>query len=190
MYAPTHFKGVDVALRALDDLRQTHPDLQVIAFGTGPVRRDLPLPPGSHYERAPAQDKLREIYASCDVFLSASRSEGFGLPILEAMACRTPVVATRTGCAEDMIENGIEGHVAAVGDAKGLAEGVRAVLDLPEAGWQRMSEAARARTTSYTWNDATTLFQEALRVPNGREPVTETVSESPSAAGGTRCGDR
>jgi glycosyltransferase involved in cell wall biosynthesis len=130
MYAPTRFKGVDVALRVIDDVRRTHPDLQVIAFGGRPVQRDLPLPREARYTRAPAQKKLREIYASCDVFLSTSRSEGFGLPILEAMACRTPVVATRTGCAADVIENGVEGHVAAVDDVQGSVR-ARGVISAP-----------------------------------------------------------
>lgn len=162
IYSPTHFKGVDVATRALAELRKTYPDLRVVAFGTQTVRRDLPLPKGARYVQNPPQDRLRDLYAGCDVFISASRSEGFGLPILEAMACRTPVVATRTGCAPDVITDAVEGYVVEIGDAAQLAQRLAQVLDLPEAAWKRMSDAAFARATQYTWEDACTLFERAI----------------------------
>lgn len=164
MYSPTPFKGVDVALRALADLRRTHPDLHVIAFGTGALQPDLPLPTGSHYVRAPAQDDLRGLYKAVDVWLCASRSEGFHLPPLEAMACRTPVVATRVGGPNECVQHGVNGFLCEVEDAAGLADRLRAVLDLPEADWRRMSDAALARATSYTWDDAAALFEKALRM--------------------------
>jgi glycosyltransferase involved in cell wall biosynthesis len=162
MYATEAFKGLDVALAAIAEVRRTHPDLRVVAFGTKPVTTAFPLPSGAHYVRDPDQDQLRMIYASCDVFVTASRSEGFGLPIIEAMACRTPVVATRTGCAGDVIDDGIEGYVVNVDDASGLADGLRRILDLPTPDWRRMSDAAHARALSYSWDDATVLFEQSL----------------------------
>lgn len=163
MYATEPFKGVDIALCALRDLQSKHQDLQIVAFGARPVIEPLRLPPNTRYHIAPKQDELRSLYAACDVFLTASRSEGFGLPILEAMACRTPVVATRTGCAEDVIKNGVEGYVVEPEDAIGLSESLQQVLALPEAGWQRMSNAAHRRATLYTWDDATDLFEHAVQ---------------------------
>lgn len=47
----------------------------------------LPLPPGTEYNKEPRQDQLKEFYRKCDAWLFSSSSEGFGLPILEAMAC-------------------------------------------------------------------------------------------------------
>lgn len=155
---PEGFKSMGQGQR----IRKTYPDLRVVAFGTQPVRRDLPLPEGTQYVQNPSQDRLRDLYAACDVFVSASRSEGFGLPILEAMACRTPVVATRTGCAPDVITDGIEGYVEEIEDAVQLAERLAQVLDSPEAAWKRMSYAAFARATLYTWEDACTLFELAI----------------------------
>jgi glycosyltransferase involved in cell wall biosynthesis len=162
MYSTRSFKGVDVALAAIARLRQTHPDVRVVAFGTEPPTRALPLPPGSRFFLLPDQDRLRDIYAMCDVFLAASRSEGFGLPILEAMACRCPVVATRTGCAGDVIRDGVNGVVADVEDPDGLARGLRQILDLAAPDWQRMSDAALASVQSYSWQDAAEMFEAAL----------------------------
>ena len=162
MYSGTPFKGVDVAFAAIAQLRRAYPAIQVVAFGTDPPLPALPLPAGCRFFLQPAQEELRDIYAMCDVFIAASRSEGFGLPILEAMACRCPVVATRTGCAADVIRDGVNGFVAEVGDAEGLAEGLRRIIDLSEPEWRQASDAALAQVASYSWDDAAMLFERAL----------------------------
>lgn len=163
MYAPGRVKGTDIALQALALIARARPDLRVVAFGATPPQRDLPLPPGAGFTLRPAQHRLRELYAACDVWLSASRSEGFGLPILEAMACRCPVVASATGCAADLIEPGRTGDVVPVGDPAALAQAALQVLALDDAGWRAMSQAAHARATGYDWDDAAALLEAVLQ---------------------------
>src|SRR5208282_5263036 len=51
--------------------------------------------------------------------LTASRSEGFNLPAMEAMACRTPVVSTRTGWPAEAVKTGINGVLVDVEDQVG-----------------------------------------------------------------------
>lgn len=162
MYSPTHFKGVDIALRAIEIARRTHRNLRLVAFSTQPVAKNLPLPDGTELHLNPPQTILREIYASCDVFITASRSEGFGLPILEAMACRTPVIATHTGCAKDVIQEGRNGYVVDVEDAEALGERLTQLLSMDSNSWKAMSETARLGSLGYTWREAAALFEESL----------------------------
>jgi glycosyltransferase involved in cell wall biosynthesis len=169
IYYPTHFKGLDTSLEAIEIARRRHPDLQVVAFGTVPPTPDLPLPEGSTFHLLPAQDRIPRIYASCDVWIVGSRQEGFGLPTLEAMACRTPVVATRTGAAPDWIEDGRNGFLADVEDAPALGARVADVLALDDAAWLAMSQAALDSTRRYTWAEATELFERAIEGSAGRE---------------------
>lgn len=162
IYTHALFKGVDIALRAINIARQSHPHLHVIAFGTEEESTHLPLPKGTEFHLRPLQESLRSIYASCDVFLSASRSEGFSLPILEAMACRTPVVATLTGCAKDVIEDNVNGYAVNIDDAEALGAQLVKIISMDSKGWKKMSDAAHQKALAHSWEKACDLFELAL----------------------------
>jgi glycosyltransferase involved in cell wall biosynthesis len=162
MYSPLHYKGVDLSLCAIEKARQRLPDLKIVAFGAHAPVPQLPLPRGCTYCRNPGQDELRSIYSGCDVWLFGSRKEGFGLPLLEAMACRTPVVAARAGAAPDLIRDGVNGYVVDTDDSDALADRLVGILALPQDDWQAMSDAAFATAKVYSWNGATDLFEKAI----------------------------
>jgi glycosyltransferase involved in cell wall biosynthesis len=65
-----------------------------------------------------------ELLAALDVFVSASRSESFGLAIVEAMASSRAVVAAETGGAKEIIEDDKTGKLVSVGNPVELAEAV------------------------------------------------------------------
>ena len=154
VYSLTKFKGCDIALRAVELASQTIRGLKLLAFGVVLPVRELPLLAGARYVLNPGQDRLREIYATCDVFLCASHAEGFYLPALEAMACRCPVVSTRVGWPMEGIVDGVNGYLAETGDAAGLAAGMVKTLTLSDEQWKQMSDAAYAAASRYTWQNA------------------------------------
>lgn len=162
MYADSKFKGADLALAAFAKAKETLPELQLVAFGKDNEYRDLPLPEGTRYEQDPPQDKIREVYAACDAWLFASRCEGFGLPILEAMACRTPVIATPAGAAPELVGRG-GGILVGPEDVDGMAEAILQIGQQEENAWRAMSDQAHATATGYTWEDATDAFEASLR---------------------------
>ena len=90
MYSIVPFKGCDISLKAFELAKQNVPNLKLVSFGNRTITKDLPLPQGSNFTMQPAQDQIKNIYARCDAWLVGSRSEGFGLPILEAMASPHP----------------------------------------------------------------------------------------------------
>ncbi|MEM9844087.1 MAG: glycosyltransferase family 4 protein [Pseudomonadota bacterium] len=167
LYAKTHFKGVDITLRAIELARQKFPDLEVIAFGTEDPAAPLSLPKLAKFHKSPAQDQLRALYASCDVWLCGSRLEGFHLPPLEAMACRCPVVSTRVGGATEIVTEGVNGHIVDVEDAEALAQRLTQVLQKSPTEWRAMSDAAHARAISYSWDDAARKLESELETALG-----------------------
>jgi glycosyltransferase involved in cell wall biosynthesis len=163
VYSTAGFKSLNVSIAALVDVKQRLRRVRVIAFGSEQVSPKVPLPPWIEFYYLPPQDQIRSIYGSCDVWLCGSSSEGFYLPLLEAMACRCPVVSTKVGGATDLIQEGVNGFLADVGDSKTLADRTVEVLQLDPDSWARMSDAAFATASRYTWDDATDLLEGALR---------------------------
>jgi glycosyltransferase involved in cell wall biosynthesis len=163
LHHDTHFKGMDVALATLVRLRERFPDMRAMCFGSRLPSGNMPLPGWVEFIHDPAQDVIKDIYASCDLWLSTSRSEGFNLPAMEAMACRTPVVSTRTGWPAEAIEAGWNGMLAEVDDVAGLVHGAEEILALPEPAWQVMSDRAWQTVASSSWENSTRLFEQALR---------------------------
>lgn len=151
-------KTVKLALDALEIARTRIPDLKVRAFGAHKLQ--APLPDWVDYVHRPAQADIPGLYAACDLWLFPSRSEGFGLPILEAMACRTPVLATDAGAAPDLID-GLNGQVLPYGP-QAFVDGIEAFFARPAQDWPRISAAARATAEANDRAAASARFETLL----------------------------
>jgi glycosyltransferase involved in cell wall biosynthesis len=77
-------------------------------------------------------EDLASFYLALDVFVSASHTESFGLAIAEAMASATPVVATATEGASEIITNGNTGLLVPIADARALSAAVISLLENQE----------------------------------------------------------
>ena len=92
-----------------------------------------------------AVDPRRELpldYLAADVCVQASREEGLGFSVLEALACGTPVVATAVGGLNDVVKDGVTGWTAPPGDAAALANALRGALDRPDDARRRTAAGA------------------------------------------------
>jgi len=152
-------KGMGTALAALEQIRDRIPDLKTVAV----TADNAPIPEWIEQVRRPDDQALAGIYRSCDLWLFPSRLEGFGLPIIEAMASRTPVVSTRVGGAPDLIEDGVNGFLVDIDDADAMAARAIEGLSGSEAQWGAMAAAAQATARSFGWPKAVDAFEKALR---------------------------
>jgi glycosyltransferase involved in cell wall biosynthesis len=155
------WKGTSMAVEAIAAMRRELPQLRAIAFGSCPLDDPSPME-GIESTLNPPQDRLRDLYSQCDVWLSPSDSEGFGLPVLEAMACRTPVVSTRTGWAADGIVHHVNGALVEPRDSAAMAREAVRILELAPDAWRRLSQAAYAAVAGLDWNHATQAFEQVL----------------------------
>jgi glycosyltransferase involved in cell wall biosynthesis len=121
-------KRLDVLLRAVAQLRERVPQLEVRIVGGGPeyqrLRRlssQLHLEPAVCWLGDVSANALAAEYNRCDLFCLPSVQEGFGIVFLEAMAARKPIVAARAAAVPGVVDNGI---LVDPGDPEALAEGI------------------------------------------------------------------
>jgi glycosyltransferase involved in cell wall biosynthesis len=161
MYEPTYWKGSDISLQAFAIATQQRPELRLVAFGRESPLPELPLPDTVEYVQNPSQDQIRDCYAQCDAWLFGSRSEGFGMPIQEAMCCRTPVIGTAAGAAPEFLSDGA-GLLMNSSNPEEMAEAILKIAQMSESEWQHLSNRAYGKAASYTWDDAVERFEAAL----------------------------
>ncbi len=160
-YRSAPSKGIDIALDAITRAQRILPHLQGVAFGPEPPTADLQLPARTEFSYRPSDEQIRILYAQCDMWLFPSRREGFGLPILEAMACRTPVIGTPAGAAPQLITPEV-GILVPHEDPEAMSAAIVQLGQLSDPEWQCLSTAAQKRAATYTWAEATRQFESGL----------------------------
>jgi glycosyltransferase involved in cell wall biosynthesis len=171
-------KGLDDLVRALPRL----PAAELVIVG-GPWRDRLGVDRGVCRLRRIATDlgvsdrlhltgwvpseRLPSILRSADVFAAPSWYEPSGLPVLEAMACGVPVVATDAGGMSDTIIHGVTGILVPARDSGMIAKAIGDVLQV-DVLRNGMGSAGRARAVSrYSWEriavEAESIYQRAAR---------------------------
>jgi glycosyltransferase involved in cell wall biosynthesis len=170
LYSSAPQKGCDIVLDAINRARQQISDLAVLSYGPGGPEPHLPLPAGTRFWPYAEEEQLRNIYGACDTWLFGSRLEGFGLPILEAMACRTPVIATRAGAAPELLAKG-GGVLVGIDDSHTMAKAIEDIAAMNDSRWRQMSDTAYRTASSFTWSDATDLLEAALVRAVTRRPA-------------------
>jgi len=139
-------KGLDVLLQAIASLSGGLPPTRFLIAGDGPQRRELE----EFATRAGVRNKVsflgvREdiplLLRVADLVVLPSRWEGLPMILLEAMAARTPVLATAVGGIPQLVEQGIHGWLVSPGDPAALAEGLVTLITSSELR-EKLSEAA------------------------------------------------
>ena len=165
-------KGIDVLLAAHAALRrQGHPDLRVVVAGppgwgeTPPLDGEGVVAPGLVDEAT-----LDALYRGAAAVVVPSRSEGFGLPALEAMARGCPLVASDAGALPEVI--GAAGLLVAPGDIDALAAALDRVLTDDDLA-ASLSDAGRKRAADFTWSACTAAHVAAYHAALGnRSPAS------------------
>lgn len=164
-------KAYEVLLRAAHTLRSRSPRYRFVVVGEGSgalyqrllqLRSELGLDEALSFLglRTDVADLLPEF----DVYALSSTTEGFSIACIEAMACGVPVVATRSGGPEEIIEQGRSGLLVPVNDSAALADSIHRIAMDPQLSDQ-LAEHGLARvharfTLSAMLKSYATLFQQ------------------------------
>jgi glycosyltransferase involved in cell wall biosynthesis len=131
-------KGYEYFVRSARLVAERVPHAHFVAVGEGSAHEveglqrlaaDLGL--GSRFSLLGFRSNVPELLTDLDVFVLSSTSEGFSLATVEAMAAARPVVVTRSGGPEELVEHGRTGLLVPPADAETLAAQVCEVLASP-----------------------------------------------------------
>lgn len=161
-------KGYDVLVAALAKLRDLPWRLTIV----GALDRDpetaaqllaavacSELGERVHVAGAVTTERLAELYDHADVFVLASRFEGYGMAFAEAMAHGLPVVGTTAGAVPETVGKGA-GLLVPPDDPDALADALRRLIAAPDLR-SRLATAARAVMLP-TWQQSAELFSQAI----------------------------
>jgi len=155
-------KGAHTAFDACRIVQQSIPNLQVIGFGMEALPARAVPPANFEFHHQPAQQKIPDIYRSCDCWIVPSVTEGLSMPGLEAAACRCPVVATRCGGTEDYVVDGVNGYLVPVENPEDMAGRLVDVLNADERRWREMSEASYRIARTFDWDQSAEILEGVL----------------------------
>jgi glycosyltransferase involved in cell wall biosynthesis len=158
-------EAIVIACERIWSKRRSRPDL-VLAGGVGWRAGSLlrriarsPFRDKIHFAGHVTPEEARDLYRGAEAFVYPSWSEGFGLPVVEAMACGAPVV---TSTAEALVEvAGDAALFAAPERPSELADRLERVLDDP-AVRERLRAAGPVRAAAFTWDRAAAETAAAL----------------------------
>jgi glycosyltransferase involved in cell wall biosynthesis len=172
-------KGLDVLVRAMAQVRRTHPAAVCRIAGEGESRGDLrrladELDVATALELPGSFADIPGFLSRLDVAVLSSRAEGMSNALLEYMAAGRPIVATCVGANPELIADGMHGLLVPPDDDAALAAAIRRLLVDREYA-RRLGSAARERATRDFGRAAMVErfedFYERLRQPFARNAL-------------------
>jgi len=171
------YKNVEGILRALARLRQEMPALcrllkvgQPLTADQRALAESLGLAEAVREWADVNQERLLAAYQLADVLCFPSYYEGFGLPLIEAMACGLPVVTSNVSAPPEVV--GDAALTVPPGDPEAIAEALHRVLtedslreELRQRGWARAGQFTWERTAQETWR----VYRRVLEAIGSRE---------------------
>jgi glycosyltransferase involved in cell wall biosynthesis len=158
---PLPRKGGMEVLAALKQVRRRIPDLSVVAFGAASMGRHGTRNWVTHMQRPSREQLVDEVYNASRIFVTAARSEGFGMPSVEAMACGCALVTVDNGGSGDFAFPGDTALVAQPGDVDALVQYITTLL-LDDGYRHAMSERGTQVARSFTWDRSAALLESFL----------------------------
>jgi glycosyltransferase involved in cell wall biosynthesis len=163
-------KGIDVLLEAFGRLAEENPDLELWLAGqsgwgvSGVEERLVTHPAASRIKRLGFVDEevLPSLLRQARCVAYPSRGEGFGLPVLEALACGAPVVTSRDTVMAEV--SGTTALLTTPGNAEELADAIAEVIGQSDEERQAGARVSRQRAELYTWDFSLTRHLDAYQL--------------------------
>lgn len=159
MYHQLPKKGFANGLEAFRLAKAQCPSLELTVFGAYKPKNSIP--PEIQFYYRPSLELLRDIYCSSDIFLWPSLVEGFGLPPMEAMACRCAVISTDTGAIRKYAIDAETAIIIPPNDPVKMAESLLELAQNQDK-MRRLSDNAYIKIKEFSWDKSVDKFEAVI----------------------------
>ncbi|GEM_PF-976823 len=147
-------KRLDILIEAFAEVYKEYPNTQLLLAGEGALRSELEeqvcrLGITNNVRWLGFTSNIPSFLAGLDIYMQTSVNEGLSLSILEAMAAEKPVIATRVGSADEIIQDGITGILIPPGSITAASQSLLSLLANPEKRSQLAKSAKEYISTEY-----------------------------------------
>jgi glycosyltransferase involved in cell wall biosynthesis len=143
------YKGVNDLIEIYEKVREQNPKIRLIMAGFGSEQDGVELREhGIIVEVAPPEDELLMLFDICDIYVSATKWEGFNLPMIEAQSFGKVPVVYNIGPHEEILRNNIDSFIV-----DNQEEFIARIVDLSDNQEmrERMGREAQLNSKRYTW---------------------------------------
>ena len=108
--ADVPLKGLDYSLKALKILKKDNPNIHLVVIGspkkgghTERLIKELNIKDNVFFKKHISKEEIRKLYSTSSVAIVSSLYEGFGYPVIEAMSCEVPLIATNVSSIPELV---------------------------------------------------------------------------------------
>ena len=165
--ADVPLKGLDYSLKALKILKKDNPNIHLIVIGspkkgghTERLIKELNIKDNVFFKKHISKEEIRKLYSTSSVAIVSSLYEGFGYPVIEAMSCEVPLIATNVSSIPELV-----GKYAILIDPKDenlLSQKIKNVLSNYDEHKKTAIQGRQHIIKTFNWSKITNEYEKTI----------------------------
>ena len=159
LYHELEWKGFRDGIEAIELVREQYPNIRVKAFGS---KRGEGIPEYIEFYENPTREELKQVYIDSDIYVFPSRSEGWGLTVIEAMACKCAIAGTNTGSISEIATDYENCLISEPMDIQALSKNIIKLIE-DDSLRSEISKNAFDLASRFEWSNSVKKMEEFFR---------------------------
>ena len=165
--ADVPLKGLDYSLKALKILKKDNPNIHLIVIGspkkgghTERLIKELNIKDNVFFKKHISKEEIRQLYSTSSVAIVSSLYEGFGYPVIEAMSCEVPLIATNVSSIPELV--GKYGLLIDPKDENLLSNKIKNVLSNYDEHKKTAIQGRQHIIKTFNWSKITNEYEKTI----------------------------
>ena len=165
--ADVPLKGLDYSLKALQILKKDNPNIHLIVIGspkkdghTERLIKELNIKDNVFFKKHISKEEIRKLYSTSSVAIVSSLYEGFGYPVIEAMSCEVPLIATNVSSIPELV--GKYGILIDPKDENLLSNKIKKILSEYDEHKKTAIQGRQHIIKTFNWSKITNEYEKTI----------------------------